>query len=105
MNERLAVLLVGNLSESLRLRSIWTANSEPHWLCMDQYTEHAGEVQFFPARAQHLMVYAAEHGLDLIGIVRVTASGDYREYFNEKIVEPTHRNFVKKLFQAHACFW
>jgi hypothetical protein len=103
--KRVAVLLIRNLSEALRQRSIEAAGSEPYWLRPGQYQEHDGGVAVIPAMASDLIAYATSNHLRLLGLVIVNEDGDYHEYFNQEPLSPADREFALRLFQAHAHFW
>ena len=103
--KRVAVLLVKNLTEALRLRQVEAADSEPYWLGPGQFRERGAGVELLPAMAGDLMAYARQNELHPLGIVVLHENGGYSDYINEDAIEPLDRQFATKLFQAHAHFW
>ena len=110
MAKRVAVLLIGNLTEALRRRSVETANSEPYWLRPDQYRERDGGVEFLPATAPELVAYCRQNNMYPLGLVTLAQNGDYADYIDSDYIGKNEilsrdQKFVTKLFQSHAHFW
>ena len=105
MPERVAVLLVRNLSQALRERRIEAADSEPFWLSPEQYAEQGGGMQFFPSKATDLMHYARENNFRPLGIMILAENGDFSDFMNDEGIAPEDLDFAKHLFHVHAVFW
>lgn len=110
MAKRVAVLLIGNLSEALRQRSIEVADSQPYWLRPDQYDEHDGGVKFDPVTAPDMMAYCRERNMYPLGLVTLAENGDYADYIDSEYISKNailsrDKKFVTKLFQMHSHFW
>jgi len=110
MAKRVAVLLIGNLSEALRKRSIETADSEPYWLRPDQYHEHDDGVEFLPASAPEMLAYCKIKNMYPLGLVALAENGDYADYIDSDYISKNailsrDQKFVTRLFQLHAHFW
>lgn len=110
MAKRVAVLLIGNLSEALRKRSIKAANSEPYWLRPDQYHEHGDGVEFIPESAPGMVAYCKKMNMYPLGLVALAENGDYADYIDSDYISRNEilsrdQKFVTSLFQMHAHFW
>jgi hypothetical protein len=56
--------------------------------------------------ADDMMAYAKHNQLRPLGIVVVNENGEYFDFFNDDaIISPIDREFVERLFRAHAHFW
>ncbi len=110
MAKKVAVLLIGNLTEALRQRSVKTSESEPYWLRADQYQEYEGGVKFLPASAPDMVEYCKKKNMYPLGLVALAEDGDYSDYIDSDYIAHNEilsrdKTFVTKLFQMHAHFW
>jgi hypothetical protein len=105
MRDRVAVLLVRNLSQALQERRIETADSELFWLSPEQYMKENRGIQFFPSHAIDLMRYARENSFRPLGIAMLAENGDFTDFMNEDAIAPEDLEFAKHLFHVHTVFW